>query len=140
VIRVASLVVYSLPTFWLGLMALLLRLSLAATASGGLHQVGAEPFRRRQRYRRHCCRRWPRPSSAALARFLRSSLLEVLNRHYVRTARAKGLWEGAVVLRHALRNALIPVVTVIGLCSPSRLGRARHRGRLRLAGIGRVTQ
>jgi peptide/nickel transport system permease protein len=60
--------------------------------------------------------------AAASTRIVRSSLLEVLGRHYVRTARAKGLWEGAVVLRHALRNALIPVVTVIGLQFGTLLG------------------
>jgi peptide/nickel transport system permease protein len=53
--------------------------------------------------------------SAVLIRYLRASLLEVLNRDYVRTARAKGLREDAVIRRHAVRNALIPVVTVIGL-------------------------
>ena len=48
-------------------------------------------------------------------RFVRAGLLEVLGSDYVRTARAKGVREHAVVLRHALRNALIPVVTVIGI-------------------------
>ena len=52
---------------------------------------------------------------AIIARMTRSSLLEVLNQDYVRTARAKGLGERLVVLRHALNNALLPVVTVIGL-------------------------
>jgi peptide/nickel transport system permease protein len=52
--------------------------------------------------------------SALLMRVTRSSMLEVLRQDYVRTARAKGLRGGAVVLRHALRNALIPVVTIIG--------------------------
>jgi peptide/nickel transport system permease protein len=60
--------------------------------------------------------------AAASTRIIRSSLLEVLGRHYVRTARAKGLRERAVVLRHALRNALIPVVTVIGLQFGTLLG------------------
>ncbi len=60
--------------------------------------------------------------AAASTRIVRSSLLEVLGRHYIRTARAKGLWEHAVVLRHALRNALIPVVTVIGLQFGTLLG------------------
>ncbi len=53
--------------------------------------------------------------AAVLTRFVRSALLEVLGEDYVRTARAKGLRQGAVVRRHALRNALIPVVTVLGL-------------------------
>ncbi len=48
-----------------------------------------------------------------LARMMRSSMLEVLNQDYIRTARAKGLRERAVILRHALRNALLPVVTVL---------------------------
>ncbi|MBI4277231.1 MAG: ABC transporter permease [Armatimonadetes bacterium] len=52
---------------------------------------------------------------ALLARLTRSSMLEVLNQDYVRTARAKGVGERPVVLRHAFRNALLPVVTVIGL-------------------------
>ncbi len=60
--------------------------------------------------------------AAASTRIVRSSLLEVLGRHYIRTARAKGLLEHAVVLRHALRNALIPVVTVIGLQFGTLLG------------------
>jgi peptide/nickel transport system permease protein len=53
--------------------------------------------------------------SAILMRFVRAGLLEVLGSDYVRTARAKGLREHTVILRHALRNSLIPVVTVIGI-------------------------
>jgi len=54
-------------------------------------------------------------SMGAISRLTRSSLLEILGQDYVRTARAKGLGERVVILRHALRNALIPVVTVMGL-------------------------
>jgi peptide/nickel transport system permease protein len=54
-------------------------------------------------------------SSGLIARITRSSLLEVLGMEYIRTARAKGLAESIVILRHGLSNALIPVVTVIGL-------------------------
>jgi peptide/nickel transport system permease protein len=53
-------------------------------------------------------------TAAVVARLTRSAMLEVLGQDYVRTARAKGLGEGRVVLRHALRNAAIPIVTVIG--------------------------
>ena len=53
--------------------------------------------------------------AAVLMRQMRSSMLEVLNQDYVRTAQAKGLMRRTVVLRHALRNALIPVVTILGL-------------------------
>jgi peptide/nickel transport system permease protein len=52
---------------------------------------------------------------AIIARMTRSSLLEVLNQDYTRTARAKGLTERVVLMRHALRNAMLPVVTIIGL-------------------------
>jgi peptide/nickel transport system permease protein len=54
-------------------------------------------------------------SMSVIARMTRSSVLETLNQDYVRTARAKGLTERNVVFRHAVRNALLPVVTVIGL-------------------------
>ena len=62
--------------------------------------------------------------AAATTRIVRSSLLETLGRDYVRTARAKGLREQAVVYRHALRTALIPVVTVVGLQFGQLLGGA----------------
>jgi peptide/nickel transport system permease protein len=52
---------------------------------------------------------------AVVARMIRSSLLEVLNEDYIRTARAKGVFEKLVISRHALRNALLPAITVIGL-------------------------
>lgn len=63
-------------------------------------------------------------SAGTLARMVRSSMLEVLNQDYVTTARAKGLAERTVILRHTLRNALIPVVTVLGLTIGNLLGGA----------------
>ena len=62
------------------------------------------------------------PAAAVLARLTRSSMLEVLNREYVRTARAKGLPEDVVVYKHALQNALIPVLTVAGIQFGTLLG------------------
>jgi peptide/nickel transport system permease protein len=56
--------------------------------------------------------------AAGVARYTRGSLLEVVGQDYVRTARAKGLPERTVILKHALRNALIPVVTLLGLYLP----------------------
>ena len=61
---------------------------------------------------------------AIIARMTRASVLDVLGLDYVRTARAKGLSERVVVLRHALRNAMLPVVTVIGLSLGTLLGGA----------------
>lgn len=60
--------------------------------------------------------------TAALTRFVRSSMSEVLTEDYVRTARAKGLRERAVLIRHALKNALLPLVTLIGLRLPALIG------------------
>jgi peptide/nickel transport system permease protein len=56
--------------------------------------------------------------AAVIMRFTRTLMLEVLRQDYIRTAKAKGLATGTIVMRHALRNALIPVVTVIGLQAP----------------------
>jgi len=63
-------------------------------------------------------------SAAALARLVRSSMLEVLGQEYIVTARAKGLAGGAVIMRHALKNALIPTVTMLGLQLGALLGGA----------------
>jgi peptide/nickel transport system permease protein len=62
--------------------------------------------------------------AAALTRYTRASLLEVLNADYLRTARAKGLQERFVIMRHALKNALIPVITVIATRMPALIGGA----------------
>ncbi len=62
--------------------------------------------------------------AASLSRITRSSMLEVLNQDYIRTARAKGLSERVVIFKHALRNALLPVVTIIGLQVGGLLGGA----------------
>ena len=76
---------------------------------------------------------------AIVARITRSSLLEVLGLDYVRTARAKGLRERSVVLRHATRNALLPVVTVIGLQLGGLLsGAVLTETTFNLAGVGRT--
>ena len=64
------------------------------------------------------------PNSALIIRFTRTSMLDVLHEDYVRTARAKGLGPAAVVIKHAFRNALIPVLTVIGLTIATLIGGA----------------
>ena len=63
-------------------------------------------------------------NSALIIRFTRASMLEVLGEDYVRTARSKGLSEATVVLKHALRNALVPIVTVLGLTVALMIGGA----------------
>ena len=79
------------------------------------------------------------PALALVARITRSSLLEVLGQDYVRTARAKGLREWPVVMKHALRNAMLPVVTVVGLSLGSLLGGAVLTETIfSLPGMGRI--
>jgi len=78
--------------------------------------------------------------AAILTRMVRTSMLEELNQDYVRTARAKGLSEGTVVYRHALRNAMIPVITVLGLQFGALLAGAIVTEKIfSWPGIGRLT-
>jgi peptide/nickel transport system permease protein len=77
--------------------------------------------------------------AAQLMRFVRASMLETINQDYVRTARAKGLREQSVVILHAMRNALIPVVTVLALQVPEIFGGAIITEQIfRIPGIGRA--
>lgn len=77
--------------------------------------------------------------TASIARYTRSSMLEALNQDYVRTARAKGLREGVVIGRHALRNSLLPVITLLGVQIPFLLGGSvAIESIFALPGIGRM--
>jgi len=97
----------SMPSFWLGLLLIFVfSLHLAwfpATGGGDLHHLVLPAIT------------LGAIASAIIARLTRSSMLEVLGQDYVRTARAKGLAWWGVVVRHALKNALIPVITIFGL-------------------------
>jgi peptide/nickel transport system permease protein len=59
---------------------------------------------------------------AGISRYMRSSMLEVIRQDYITTARAKGLPENRVIYRHALRNALLPIITILGLSVPGLIG------------------
>jgi peptide/nickel transport system permease protein len=110
----------STPTFWLGLLLIILfGLQLHWLPLGGISTPGA-PFEIGDRLRHLIL---PVATIALVqlgshVRYLRASMLETINQEYMRTARAKGLGEGAVVLRHALKNAAIPLVTVAALDIP----------------------
>ena len=116
------LVGLSVPSFFLGILLIL----LFSLQLGWLPPAGFVPFLEDPL---ESTRRMLLPSlslglilAAATTRIMRSAMLEILSRDFVRTARAKGLDERSVTLRHALRNALIPVVTVVGLQFGSLLG------------------
>ncbi len=109
----SAMLLASIPSFWLGLM-------LQQHIAGGVLPVsgfgGPETsFIARMRYLILPSLVLGLVNSALIIRFSRASMLDVLADDYVRTARAKGLTERRVVLRHALRNALIPIITVVGL-------------------------
>ena len=106
---------FAVPGFWLAiLMILVFSLALAWLPPSGRPDFGEEPVEH--------IKSLIMPAlvlgvamAARVARYLRSAMLEVLDQDYTRTARAKGLRERVVVIRHVLRNALIPVITVLGL-------------------------
>ena len=105
----------SLPNFFLGLILILVfALALRLLPPGGYTALVADPLDNLE----HLILPAITLATASLAvnmRQVRSSLLEVLSQEYVRTARAKGLPERVIVARHAMKNALIPVVTILGL-------------------------
>lgn len=104
----------SVPLFWSGLILIFLfSLTLGwlpATGVGGWKRLLLPTLALATNY------------SAVIARMVRSSLLDVLNQDYIRTARAKGLADLRVIMRHALRNALIPAITIVGLQFGNLLG------------------
>ena len=110
----------STPTFWLGLLLIIVfGLQLRLFPLGGIDTPG-QPFNLVDRLRHLVL---PVATIALVqlgshVRYLRASMLETINQDYMRTARSKGLGERAVVLRHALKNAAIPLVTVVALDVP----------------------
>jgi peptide/nickel transport system permease protein len=111
-----ALIGVSMPSFWMGLLLIFffaLNLGwLPATGQGGVERLILPAFTLGVH------------AMAIIARLTRSNMIEVLNQEYVTTARAKGLSDQVVVVRHALRNALIPVLTVVGLQFGALLGGA----------------
>ena len=114
-IRIFSIAGLAVPSFWLGMIIILLLLSFFHWHP----PVAFTPFFENPRHNLAQLI-WPALAvgyrySAVATRMMRSTLLEVLQEDYIRTARAKGVYERLVVVRHALANAMLPVVTVIGL-------------------------
>lgn len=114
-VRIASIMGLSVPNFWLALLLTLwLALRLKWLPATGYVGLLADPLQ----HLKHVA--LPALTlavgmAAVIARYVRSSLLDVLRLDYVRTAAGKGLGPSAVLLRHALRNALLPVTTVLGI-------------------------
>jgi len=124
------LLFYSIPDFWLALMALLaFAYWLPLFPAGGMIDQVMHDYMSLGGRVRDVLAHLVLPSltlallsAAGIARYQRAALLEVLPQDFVRTARAKGLGERTVVLKHALRNALLPVITLLGLSLPALVG------------------
>ena len=137
---VALFIIYSLPSFWVGTMLIVYLSSGQFISCPWLQSRGCFPLQGWHSFRGF---EQQAPLSkildvlwhitlplvtlsygalASLSRYMRMGMLDTLRQDYVRTARAKGLSEGRVVYVHALRNALIPIVTLFGLTLPSLIG------------------
>jgi peptide/nickel transport system permease protein len=121
-LNVLALIGISLPVFWVGLVLLYyLTDRIALFPPGGYTELGDDPID----WAYHLALPWFALSILFIgfySRVLRSNILDISNEDYVRTARAKGLGERRILLRHTLRNALIPIVTLWGLDLGTTLG------------------
>jgi peptide/nickel transport system permease protein len=121
-LNVLALVGISLPVFWVGLVLLYyLTDRIALFPPGGYTELGQDPID----WAYHLILPWFALSILFIgfySRVLRSNILDISNEDYVRTARAKGLSERRILLKHTLRNALIPIVTLFGLDFGAALG------------------
>ena len=120
---------FAVPTFWLALLLMyFFGVKLGWLPISGLHTLGSQ-------YWGFLQRTWDLAkhlvlpvavasfgSLAGLSRFMRSTMLEVIGQDFITTARAKGLPERTVIFRHALRNALLPVITLLGFSLPGLIG------------------
>lgn len=127
---------FSLPTFFTGLLFILL-FSVKLDWLPFVYDASVEGFWATLQQSIMPIMVLALAGSASLTRFVRASMLEVISQDYVRTARAKGMREQTVILFHAMRNAMIPVVTIIALSIPEIFGGAIITEQIfRVPGIG----
>jgi len=114
----------AVPSFWLGLsLIVVFAVNLGWLPSSGYRTPG-EGFGLSLHYLILPALALGLPNSSLIIRFTRSSLLDVIGNDYIRTARAKGVSERGVIFHHALRNALVPILTVVGLTFAALMGGA----------------
>ena len=130
--RVSTVLVFigfSTPSFWLALLLMILfGVELGLLPISGIQSVdtsGMSAFEKLLDIAKHLV--LPVAVSAfggiaGMSRYSRSSMLEVIRQDYIRTARAKGLSERVVIMRHAFRNSLMPIITIIGMMVPALIG------------------
>ncbi|MBU5636506.1 ABC transporter permease [Geomonas sp. Red69] len=128
-ISVFVFVGFAVPTFWLALLCMyLFGVKLSWLPISGIHSLGSDQWSwwwRTLDLARHLVLPIAIAtfgSLAGLSRYMRSTMIEVLSQDYITTARAKGVRERVVIYRHALKNALLPVITLLGFSLPALIG------------------
>jgi len=122
---VGAMVALSIPTFWFGLVTIyVFSVRLGWLPAGNMFTIGDGSFLDYLHHLIAPCVVLGLVTVAIWSRYMRSSMLEVVNQDYIRTARAKGVPERSILWRHAIRNALLPMIAIAGLQLPTLLSGA----------------
>ncbi|MBL6457156.1 ABC transporter permease [Belnapia sp. T6] len=122
---VGAMVALSIPTFWFGLVVIyVFSVGLGWLPAGNRTTIGNESFLDQLHHLIGPCIVLALVSTAVWSRYMRSSMLDVIHQDYIRTARSKGIPERRILIHHAVRNALLPMITITGLHLPTLLSGA----------------
>jgi peptide/nickel transport system permease protein len=122
---VGAMVALSIPTFWFGLVVIyVFSVGLGWLPAGNRYTIGDGSWSDRLHHLIGPCIVLALVSTAVWSRYMRSSMLDVIPQDYIRTARSKGIPERRILLSHAVRNALLPMITIAGLHVPTLLSGA----------------
>ena len=122
---IGAMIALSIPTFWFGLVIIyVFSVGLDWLPPGNRYTVGDGSFLNRLHHLVGPSLVLGLVSTAIWSRYMRSSMLDVINQDYIRTARAKGVSEPRILMRHAMRNAILPMITIAGIQIPSLLSGA----------------
>jgi peptide/nickel transport system permease protein len=117
-----AMIALSIPTFWFGLVVIyIFSVRLDWLPAGNIEDVGNGSLFDHLKHLIEPCIVLALVTLATWSRYMRASMLEVINQDYIRTARAKGLRQTQILVRHAFRNALLPMITVAGIQLPALL-------------------
>jgi peptide/nickel transport system permease protein len=122
---VGAMVALSIPTFWFGLVVIyVFSVGLGWLPAGNRYTIGDGSWSDRLHHLIGPCIVLALVSTAVWSRYMRSSMLDVIHQDYIRTARSKGIPERRILVSHAVRNALLPMITIAGLHVPTLLSGA----------------
>lgn len=122
---IGAMVALSIPTFWFGLVVIyVFSIGLDWLPSGNRYTIGDGSLLNRLHHLIAPTIVLALVSTAVWSRYMRSSMLDVVNQDYIRTARAKGVSERRILFRHAMRNAILPMITIAGVQIPTLLSGA----------------